>query len=350
MPDVHLGMGSTVGTVIATKGAIMPACVGVDIGCGMIAARTNLSAAQIRPKLKAIREGIERRIPVGVGKHGQNTKVQATAVPRIAGLEKMEAASAMHKRMSGWPDQLGSLGGGNHFIEISEDETGSVWAFLHSGSRGVGNKTGMHWTKLAQNEARKRGDFDDLPDRDLAYLTEGTEPYDDYVREARWCQRYAMLNREEMMERVLAVLSQTFGDVAVSRRVNCHHNYLAEETYVVPVMITRKGAIAAHRGQDGLIPGSMGTGSYVVSGLGNEESYNSAPHGAGRRLSRNAARAQFTLGDLRDRMSGIESRVRPELLDEHPDAYKDIEVVMREASPLVKPEFVLKQLISVKGD
>ena len=352
MPDVHLGKGSTVGTVVATRGAVMPACVGVDIGCGMIAVRTNLEADGLTPKLRAtLRQGIEHRIPVGAGRHGQNRKVQASARPRAVELEAQPAARVMDGRAPNWREQIGSLGGGNHFIEICRDEQGTVWAFLHSGSRGVGNKTGMLWTREAQREARARGDLDDLPDRDLAYLREGSESYERYLDEARWCQRYAVLNREEMMERVLDELSRVRPETEERLRIQCHHNYLAEETHAGErLLVTRKGAIEATRGTYGLIPGSMGTKSYVVTGLGDPESYASAPHGAGRRFSRTAARKRFTLGDLEERMAGIEFRARAELLDEHPDAYKDIDTVMREAARLVRPEHVLTQLVSVKGD
>jgi tRNA-splicing ligase RtcB len=347
MPDVHLGKGSTVGTVIAMRGAIMPACVGVDIGCGMIAVQTTLTSSQIRPHLRNVREGIERHIPLGIGKAGENSRITPSAAQRAGLLERMSVASAMDGRASDWPKQLGSLGGGNHFIEISEDESGSVWVFLHSGSRRVGNKTGMHWTWRAQAEARARGDFDTLPDRDLAYLEEGSEIYEQYILEAEWCQHYAELNREEMMERALAELSRVLGGVQERRRIQCHHNYLSREGDVV---VTRKGAIDAHAGVEGLIPGSMASRSYVVIGLGNATAYHSAPHGAGRRFSRTAARKQFSLEDLERRMAGIESRLRPQILDEHPGAYKDIEVVMSEARTLVRPDVVLRQLISIKGD
>lgn len=347
MPDVHLGKGSTVGTVIATRGAIMPACVGVDIGCGMIAVQTSLTSGELRPHLRKLREAIERRVPLGIGKHGQNSRITPSASLRVAELEKSASAQAMNGRASEWPRQLGSLGGGNHFLEISEDESGSVWVFLHSGSRRVGNQTGLQWTRRAQAEARARGDLEALPDRDLAYLEEGSESYERYIEQAEWCQHYALLNRAEMMDRALTELSRVAGEVGERRRIQCHHNYLSREDGVV---ITRKGAIDAHAGVEGLIPGSMGTRSFVVAGLGNAQAYHSAPHGAGRRFSRGAARKQFTLADLERRMAGIESRVRPELLDEHPDAYKDIETVMQEARTLVRPQAVLRQLISIKGD
>lgn len=377
MPDVHLGKGSTVGTVIATKGAVMPAAVGVDIGCGMIAIRTSLRLQDLEGKLEAIRTGIERRIPLGVGSFGYNSRILPSAESRIEmlhSIDKVYLEDTMERRAGNWRMQLGSLGGGNHFIEVSvgyrymgdanpffplpgeplqnyDLAHPEVWVFLHSGSRGVGNRTGVYWTREAQLQAATRGDLDKLPDRDLAYLIEGTEQYDMYLEEASWCQTFAMHNRYEMADRVLEELKHTVGVFEERERINCHHNYLTHEVYGKDeLLITRKGAIDAHAGIHGLIPGSMGTNSYVVVGLGNDDAYNTAPHGAGRRMSRTAARKQFTLTDLQARMNGIEARVRPELLDEHPDAYKDIEHVMEEARSLVRPVYLLKQLINVKGD
>ncbi|WP_424447653.1 RtcB family protein [Microbacterium arborescens] len=351
MPDAHLGKGATVGSVIPTLGAIMPAAVGVDIGCGMIAVRTQFTKAQLLGRdLGTLREQIERAIPLSAGR--ENRKVVATAEPRVAELEELAAKNEFDPaRYAGhWRNQLGSLGSGNHFIEVSVDETDAVWMFLHSGSRGVGNKIATHHIGVAQRLAKQW--WIDLPDPDLAYLVEGTEEFRRYIRELRWAQHFALLNREEMMDRVARQLSETMGtDVDELERINCHHNFTeSEKHFGKQVWISRKGAIQADAGRPGLIPGSMGTASYVVSGLGNPLSLNSSPHGAGREYSRSAARRTFTHDQLRAAMAGIEFRDTDAFIDEIPQAYKPIDRVMEDAADLVEVRHTLRQLVNVKGD
>jgi tRNA-splicing ligase RtcB len=351
MPDCHYGKGATVGTVLATKGAIIPAAVGVDIGCGMIAVKTPLKRDALTG-LAALRAGIERRIPMSVARG--NNKIVATAAPRIAELERLATRdySAIH---SNWKLQLGTLGGGNHFIELATDEDDTIWATLHSGSRGIGNKIGNLHIRKAQQETATKGVS--LPDRDLAYLEEGSTAFADYIRDLAWAQEYARLNRDEMMDRVMMVLSEAmYGTPDRTRelevqRINCHHNFTqVEEHFGERVWVTRKGAIEARRGMWAMIPGSMGTRSYIVTGLENPMAFNSAPHGAGRRYSRTMARKLFTMADLDRAMDGIEFRRSKELLDEIPSAYKDIDEVMEHAKSLVAVQHVLKQFLNVKGD
>ncbi|APF33018.1 hypothetical protein MTS1_03015 [Microbacterium sp. TS-1] len=351
MPDAHLGKGATVGSVIPTLGAIMPAAVGVDIGCGMIAVRTQFTKSQLLGRdLGTLREQIERAIPLSAGR--DNRKVVATAEPRIAELEELaEKHEFDPARYAGhWRNQLGSLGSGNHFIEVSVDETDAVWMFLHSGSRGVGNRIATHHIGVAQRLAKQW--WIDLPDPDLAYLVEGTEEFRRYIRELRWAQHFALLNREEMMDRVARQLSETMGaDVDELERINCHHNFTeSEKHFGKQVWVSRKGAIQADAGRPGLIPGSMGTASYVVSGLGNPLSLNSSPHGAGREYSRSAARRTFTHDQLREAMVGIEFRDTDAFIDEIPQAYKPIDRVMADAADLVEVRHTLRQLVNVKGD
>ncbi|MCZ4069065.1 RtcB family protein [Microbacterium sp. H37-C3] len=351
MPDAHLGKGATVGSVIPTLGAIMPAAVGVDIGCGMIAVRTQFTKSQLLGRdLGALREQIERAIPLSAGR--DNRRIVATAEPRVAELEELAEKNEFDPaRYAGhWRNQLGSLGSGNHFIEVSVDETDAVWMFLHSGSRGVGNKIATHHIGVAQRLAKQW--WIDLPDPDLAYLVEGTEEFRRYIRELRWAQRFALLNREEMMDRVARQLSETMGvDVEELERINCHHNFTeSEKHFGKQVWVSRKGAIQADAGRPGLIPGSMGTASYVVSGLGNPLSLNSSPHGAGREYSRSAARRTFTHDQLREAMTGIEFRDTDAFIDEIPQAYKPIDRVMADAADLVEVRHTLRQLVNVKGD
>ncbi len=351
MPDAHLGKGATVGSVIPTLGAIMPAAVGVDIGCGMIAVRTQFTRAQLESRdLKALREQIERAIPLSAGR--DNRKVVATAEPRVAELEELAARKEFDPaRYAGhWRGQLGSLGSGNHFIEVSVDETDAVWMFLHSGSRGVGNKIATHHIAVAQRLAKQW--WIDLPDPDLAYLVEGTDEFRRYIAELRWAQHFALLNREEMMDRVSRQLSEVMSDdVHELERINCHHNFTEREKHFgKEVWVSRKGAIQADLGRPGLIPGSMGTASYVVSGLGNPLSLNSSPHGAGREYSRSAARRTFSHEQLREAMVGIEFRDTDAFIDEIPQAYKPIDQVMADASDLVEIRHTLHQLVNVKGD
>lgn len=350
MPDAHLGLGATVGSVIPTLGAIMPAAVGVDIGCGMIAVRTQFAASDLPVDRRPVREQIERAVPLSAGK--QNRKIVATAEPRIAELEALAEAKGFDPaRFAGnWREQLGSLGSGNHFIEVSVDELDRVWLFLHSGSRGVGNKIAQHHIAVAKRLAKQW--WIDLPDPDLAYLVEGTPEFTRYIAELRWAQHFALLNREEMMDRVARQVGEWVGTpVEEQERINCHHNFTeCEMHFGKRVWVSRKGAIQADLGRPGLIPGSMGTASYVVEGLGHPMSLNSSPHGAGREHSRTKARQLFTHEQLREAMVGIEFRDTDAFLDEIPQAYKPIDRVMADAAELVKVRHVLRQLVNVKGD
>ncbi|WP_104175830.1 RtcB family protein [Arthrobacter sp. Y81] len=350
MPDAHLGIGATVGSVIPTLHAVIPAAVGVDIGCGMIAVRTQYSLKDLPKDRKRLREAIERAIPLSAGHN--NRKVTASAEPRLAELRKMAAQAGFNpaQYLAKWELQLGSLGSGNHFIEVCADETDAVWLFLHSGSRGVGNKIAQHHIGVARQVTRKRGTR--LPDPDLAYLEEGTSEFTRYIAELRWAQHFALLNREEMMERVITQFAAWVGGGVKEReRINCHHNFTQQERhYGKSVWVSRKGAIRAEHGDPGLIPGSMGTASYVVAGLGNPASLNSSPHGAGREYSRTAARKTFSLAELKRAMDGIEFRATEAFIDEIPAAYKPIDVVMHDAQDLVRIRHTLRQLINVKGD
>jgi len=352
-------MGSTVGSVIPTEGAVMPATVGVDIGCGMAAVRTQLVQDDVRrlgarrgAGLAALREAIERAVPVSMG--GYNRAVSASAAPRVAELEEQAAdagfAPASYAR--NWRVQLGTLGSGNHFIELCLDEADRMWVFLHSGSRGIGNKIAQYHVATARRQCAESGVR--LPHRDLAYLVEGTDEFEHYIRELTWAQRFALLNRAEMVDRIVGCLAAWAGvDVDRAEVVQCHHNYTARERHFgCDVWLTRKGAIDAAEGRPGLIPGSMGTRSYVVRGLGNPESFRSAPHGAGRNFSRRAARQRFTVEQLADAMAGIEWRSTnaEAFLDEIPGAYKDIDQVMADARDLVTVVHTLRQLLNVKGD
>ncbi len=351
MPDAHLGRGATVGSVIPTLGAIVPAAVGVDIGCGMIAVRTQLVRDDLVGRdLAELRSQIERSIPLSAGH--DNRTIRHTAEPRIAELEALaEQADFDPASYAGrWREQLGSLGSGNHFIEVSVDETDRVWMFLHSGSRGVGNRIAQHHIKAAQRLAKQW--WIDLPDPDLAYLVEGTPEFTRYIRELRWAQRFALLNREEMMDRVADQLGRFMGvPIDELERINCHHNFTeSEQHFGKRVWVSRKGAIQADAGRMGLIPGSMGTASYVVEGLGNPLSLHSAPHGAGRTRSRAAARREFTREQLQEAMVGIEYRDTDAFIDEIPQAYKPIDQVMADAADLVRVRHTLRQLVNVKGD
>lgn len=350
MPDAHLGRGATVGSVIPTLGTIIPAAVGVDIGCGMIAVRTQFTRDDLPSERTSVREAIERAIPLSAG--GYNRKVVATAAPRIAELEALaEQAGFDPSSYAGhWRVQLGSLGSGNHFIEISLDEQDRVWTFLHSGSRGIGNKIAQHHITVAADVARRY--WIDLPDSDLAYLVEGTPEFSRYIRELRWAQHFALLNREEMMDRVIRQVSEWVGTpVQEQERINCHHNFTeSEKHFGKQVWVSRKGAIRATEGEMGLIPGSMGDASYVVEGKGNPVSLNSSPHGAGRAYSRSAARKAFTVEQLREAMAGIEYRDTDAFLDEIPAAYKPIDQVMADAADLVTIRHTLRQIVNVKGD
>ena len=352
MPDAHLGKGATVGSVIPTLGAIIPAAVGVDIGCGMIAVQTPYVVTDLPSDRRALRVAIERAIPLSAGvankaitrRHTQERVDELRADAEQAGFDPADRASR-------WELQLGTLGSGNHFIEVSLDEDDRVWLFLHSGSRGVGNKIAQRHIAVAQRLCEKW--WIDLPDRDLAYLVEGTPEFDSYIRELRWAQKYALLNRAEMMDRVVTCFADWMGVDAVERlvEINCHHNYTTKERHFgKDVWLSRKGAIDASEGTMGLIPGSMGTRSYVVVGKGNPVSLNSSPHGAGREYSRSKARKAFTQDDLRVAMGDIEYRDTAAFVDEIPAAYKDIDVIMQDAADLVEVRHTLRQIVNVKGD
>ncbi len=354
MPDAHFGKGSAVGTVIPTIDAVIPAAVGVDIGCGMIAARTVYTAADFKNRdLRLLRRSLEAAIPLSPGNYNATTNRYPFTEQRIEELRSRAGVEGVNLSHSPkWPQQLGSLGGGNHFIELCLDEQSRVWMFLHSGSRGVGNKIAQHHIKQAQHLCRHV----DLPHVDLAYLTHGTPQFDDYLRDLHWAQRFALDNRAEMMDRFRQALARWMG-LAVEdaaeievERVNTHHNYTQLENHGGrEVWLTRKGAIDAHEGVRGIIPGSMGTRSYLVRGKGNRAGLCSAPHGAGRRFSRGEARRRFTAADLAARMTGIEYRHGEQWVDEIPDAYKDIDQVMHDAAELVEVEHTLRQVLNVKG-
>lgn len=358
MPDAHLGLGATVGSVIPTLGAIIPAAVGVDIGCGMIAVRTQFTKGDLEGKdLAELRQQIERAIPLSAG--GRNRTMRDTAQARVEALEALATAEQLARidRLSRhWRLQLGSLGSGNHFIEVSTDESGRVWFFLHSGSRGVGNRIAQHHIAVAHTVMSRY--WVTLPDKDLAYLVEDTPEFDEYIADLLWAQAYALANREEMMDRVvdqfrrwMSAATGTEVTVEEHQRINCHHNFSAKERHWgKEVWVSRKGAISATDGEWGLIPGSMGTASYVVTGLGNALSLHSSPHGAGRVYSRSRARKEFTQDDLRASMTGIEYRDTDAFIDEIPAAYKDIDQVMADAADLVEIQHTLRQIVNVKGD
>ena len=350
MPDCHFGLGATVGSCIPTLGAIIPAAVGVDIGCGMIAAKTSLRRADLPADLSDIRKSIERQIPLSAGRY--NRSVKKTAKPRIEQLEaraeELGRLEFYNKTGRNWRKQLGSLGSGNHFIEVVLDEDDGVWAFLHSGSRGVGNRIATHHIKIAKG-LMERDDIK-LPDADLAYLSEGTPEFDAYVTDLDWAQEFALLNREEMMERIIKLMQYRCGDFEVVERIQCHHNFTQRENHFgADILVSRKGAIEAREGQLGLIPGSMGTRSYVVRGKGNSESFNTAPHGAGRRMSRRKARESFTMDDFDRLMTGIEVNRSEAFIDELPGAYKDIDLVMEQSKDLVEVIHTFRQIVNVKG-
>jgi tRNA-splicing ligase RtcB len=354
MPDCHYGKGATIGTVLATKGAIIPAAVGVDIGCGMIAVRTPLKRSDI-PDPAAVRAGIERRIPMSAGKN--NVKLTPAASQRVRTLEQLanDTGATPDQYDRSWKLALGTLGGGNHFIELAEDADGDVWLTLHSGSRGVGNKIGNHYIKVAQEVCRAT--HVELPDRDLAYLPEQHPAFAAYIRDLNWAQQFALHNRNEMMDRVLTEMSFSLHgedghqtDIEV-QRINSHHNFTQQEHHFGErIWVTRKGAIKATRESWAMIPGSMGTRSYIVVGKENAMSFHSAPHGAGRRYSRTKARSLFSMEDLSRAMAGIEYRHSKVLLDEIPGAYKDIDEVMENAKDLVEVKYILKQFVNIKGD
>jgi tRNA-splicing ligase RtcB (3'-phosphate/5'-hydroxy nucleic acid ligase) len=353
MPDAHVGKGAAVGTVIPTLGAVIPAAVGVDIGCGMIAARTRFIASELAGKDAALlRNSLESAIPLSAGNYNKSLRRYAFTQGRIEHLERLAADGDVDLSHSPkWREQLGTLGGGNHFIELCIDDSDAVWMFLHSGSRGVGNKIATRHINVAKQQCRDKGVA--LPNADLAYLEEGTPEFDTYIAELRWAQQFALANREEMMDRFRQAFARWMHADAEDielERVNAHHNYTAPERHDdKDVWLTRKGAVDAHRGRMGVIPGSMGTRSYVVRGKGNPDSLCSAPHGAGRRFSRSEARRRFTAADLAARMQGIQYRHGEAWVDEIPDAYKPIDVVMEDSKDLVEVVTTLRQVVNVKG-
>jgi tRNA-splicing ligase RtcB len=361
MPDVHLGCGSSVGTVIPTINAIIPAAVGVDIGCGMMAVKTSLSASDLPENLFTIRSAIEQYVPHGRtsnGKSGSDKGAWKT-IPKSINFrwcldlkEGFDQLTEKHSRLkqSNNISHLGSLGGGNHFIEICLDEHDAVWIMLHSGSRGVGNAIGQYYINLAQKEMERW--FIQLPNKDLAYLPEGSQYFGDYVRAVSWAQKFAMINREIMMENTIAAISNVLGiNFAINiEAVNCHHNYISKEIHFGKDMwITRKGAVRAGYGEMGIIPGSMGAKSFIVRGLGNTDSFCSCSHGAGRVMSRTKAKELVTVKEHEHDLNGIECNKSADTLDETPKAYKDIVDVMASQSDLVEIVHTLKQVLCVKG-
>lgn len=354
MPDVHVGIGATVGAVIPTVGAIIPAAVGVDIGCGMNALQLSLTANQLPDSLRRVRSVIEAAIPVGFEEHKQDPVKRSATVMLNDRLERIlqKHPGIQRKKTTAfcpWVRQLGTLGGGNHFIEVCLDEADRVWLMLHSGSRNIGNVMGTYFINLAKKDMGNL--LGTLPDKDLAYLTAGTAHFADYVEAVEWAQDYAMANRKEMMRLIIEALRTVLPNFEVEgEAVNCHHNYVnIEEHFGHSVYLTRKGAISARAGQLGIIPGSMGAKSYVVRGLGNPDSFCSCAHGAGRRMSRHAAKRKFNIEDLERQTSGVECRKDGGVLDEIPQAYKDIDQVMLNQADLVEVVHTLKQVVCVKG-
>jgi tRNA-splicing ligase RtcB len=351
MPDVHLGIGATVGSVIPTKRAIIPAAVGVDIGCGMMAARLSLTGNDFSEiDLKKVFNRITRDVPVGFGQHDDARTAAKPFKKRLNGiLEKHPGIDKRKGKKSSWAHQMGTLGGGNHFIEVCLDESNRVWAMLHSGSRGIGNAIGTYFIELAKKDCQRNNLA--LPDRDLAYFAEGALHFDDYVEAVGWAQDYARANREEMMDLVLEAMRGHLPAFEVTgSAVNCHHNSVEREThYGEQVWLTRKGAIRAGAGELGIIPGSMGARSYIVRGKGAAESFHSCAHGAGRRMSRNHARKHFSVAELIEQTKGVVCRKDSGVLDEIPGAYKDIDQVMAQQTDLVEVVHTLKQVLCVKG-
>ncbi|NIA57634.1 RtcB family protein [Massilia sp. TW-1] len=358
MPDVHAGIGATIGSVIPTRSAIIPAAVGVDIGCGMNAVRTTLTASQLPDSLARLRSAIEAAVPVGFEQHAWD-KVRGSAHARVGrplndrldvivgkhgGIMKMQ-----QKFTQTWICQLGTLGGGNHFIEICLDEEERVWIMLHSGSRGIGNVIGRYFIAAARKDMQRHQIH--LPDKDLSYFSEGSTLFDDYIDAVEWAQDYARINRREMMRRVVDVLAQYAPPFKLDgEAINCHHNYVARESHGGErLFVTRKGAISAREGELGIIPGSMGAKSYIVRGKGNPESFCSCSHGAGRHMSRSEAKRKFDRFDLAAQTAGIECRKDGGVVDEIPAAYKDIDKVMAHQTDLVEVVHTLRQVVCIKG-
>jgi len=361
MPDVHVGIGATVGSVIPTVKAIIPAAVGVDIGCGMMAVRTSLHAGELPDNLAPLRSAIEKAVPHGrvavrgkrdPGAWGHNSSPISVDEVWASLADEFKYLCALYPKLekANHRSHLGTLGTGNHFIEVCLDEKGAVWLMLHSGSRGVGNAIGQHFIQLAKKDAELNQR--NLPDKDLAYLVEGARYFDDYVRAVGWAQQFALKNREVMMANLIACLRKAIPKPFETHieAVNCHHNYVQRETHFgEEIFVTRKGAVSAQKGQLGIIPGSMGARSYIVRGLGNAESFHSCSHGAGRVLSRTKAKERFTVADHIRATKGVECRKDKHVIDETPMAYKDIDAVMAAQQDLVEVVHSLKQVICVKG-
>jgi tRNA-splicing ligase RtcB len=357
MPDVHVGKGATVGSVIPTRGAIIPAAVGVDLGCGMMAQETSLRAEDLPDGLGDVRAALERKIPAGNGPGGdwkpERRPGRIDRQLKDGSLsERLDRVLAKHPKIRGGKlaNQMGTLGGGNHFVELCLDEDGVVWVMLHSGSRGTGNMIGTYFIEKARESALRKGLS--LPDRDLAYFCEGVDPeFDDYVEAVGWAQDYARANRTAMMHGALEALRETLPAFKLGRTtVNCHHNYVERETHFgESLWVTRKGAVRAREGELGIIPGSMGAKSFIVRGKGNPDSLCSCSHGAGRRMSRAAAKQTFTLEDHLAATAGVECRKDEGVIDETPMAYKDIDAVMAAQTDLVEIVRTLKQVVCVKG-
>lgn len=359
MPDVHVGKGSTIGSVIPTKSAIIPAAVGVDIGCGMIAVQTSLMAADLPDNLLPLRREIEKAVPHGLSPKRSGRDEGSWANPPsiidqywlklLPGFEKLTEKYPRFLNTNNYR-HLGTLGTGNHFIEICLDEADRVWVMLHSGSRGVGNAIGSFFIEMAKKDMETH--IQNLPDKDLAYLTEGTQHFADYVEAVEWAQEFARLNREAMMHNVLAAMRKIITKSFTTHisAVNCHHNYVQKEQHFgEDIFVTRKGAVSARKGELGIIPGSMGAKSFIVRGLGNEESFCSCSHGAGRVMSRTAAKKQFTVEDQIKATAHVECRKDAAVVDEIPMAYKDIDAVMTAQNELVEIVHQLRQVVCVKG-
>ena len=354
MPDVHVGKGATVGSVIPTKHAIIPAAVGVDIGCGMNAIRLNLKSSQLPDNLSSLRHAIERKVPVGFDLHKQVKAKASTLTPLDKRLQPIISKHPGLVRMlrkfdMTWQKQLGTLGDGNHFIELCLDENQDVWIMLHSGSRGLGNVIGTYFIELAKKEAQHR--FGHVPDKDLSYFAEGSTSFDDYVEAVEWAQAYAYENRREMMRLILEAIRPLLPSFQLTKEaINCHHNYVSQEQHDGEnLLITRKGAIRAGKDELGIIPGSMGARSYIVRGKGHPDSFCSCSHGAGRKMSRNKAKHLFNQQDLIQQTQGIECRKDVGVIDEIPAAYKDIDQVMAHQSDLIEVVHTLKQVLCIKG-
>jgi tRNA-splicing ligase RtcB len=360
MPDVHWGIGATVGSVIPTKKAIIPAAVGVDIGCGMMAVKTSLRGEDLPDDLRELRTRLEKAVPSGSAKHNSSvgawTNPQNSVLQRYRrlekGLEKILDSHPILKKHGARPElQLGTLGGGNHFLEVCLDESNAVWIMLHSGSRGIGNKIGTYFIELAKRDMQSV--IHNLPDKDLAYFSEGTEHFQQYWEAVGWAQEYARENREQMMAASLRTLAELKGVPPFQARVeaiNCHHNYVTKEVHFgEELYITRKGAVRAGQGEMGIIPGSMGAKSFIVRGKGNQDSFNSCSHGAGRVLSRGKAKELISIEDHILATAGVECRKDAGVLDESPKAYKSIEAVMQAQSDLVEIVYTLKQILCIKG-